>query len=49
MGRSYKDLVAWQKSMELVTATYRANRWISKRRIIRPHITAASRSGVNSK
>jgi four helix bundle protein len=24
MGRSYKDLVAWQKSMELVTATYRA-------------------------
>ena len=24
MGRSYKDLVAWQKSMDLVTATYRA-------------------------
>jgi four helix bundle protein len=24
MGRSYKDLVAWQKSMELVTATYRS-------------------------
>jgi four helix bundle protein len=24
MGRSYKDLVAWQKSMGLVTATYRA-------------------------
>jgi four helix bundle protein len=24
MGRSYKDLVAWQKSMKLVTATYRA-------------------------
>jgi four helix bundle protein len=23
MGRSYKDLVAWQKSMDLVTATYR--------------------------
>lgn len=23
-GRSYKDLVAWQKSMDLVTATYRA-------------------------
>jgi four helix bundle protein len=24
MGRSYKDLVAWQKAMELVTATYRS-------------------------
>jgi four helix bundle protein len=24
MGRSYKDLVAWQKSMGLVTTTYRA-------------------------
>ncbi|MFZ0813912.1 MAG: four helix bundle protein [Candidatus Sulfotelmatobacter sp.] len=24
MGRPYKDLVAWQKSMDLVTATYRA-------------------------
>ena len=24
MGRSYKDLIAWQKAMELVTATYRA-------------------------
>jgi four helix bundle protein len=24
MGRSYKDLVAWQKSMDLVTAAYRA-------------------------
>jgi four helix bundle protein len=24
MGRSYKDLVAWQKSMDLVMATYRA-------------------------
>jgi four helix bundle protein len=24
MGRSYKDLVAWQRSMGLVTATYRA-------------------------
>jgi four helix bundle protein len=23
MGRSYKDLVAWRKSMDLVTATYR--------------------------
>ena len=23
MGRSYKDLIAWQKSMELVTAVYR--------------------------
>src|SRR5258708_18447069 len=22
MGRSYKDLVAWQRAMELVTATY---------------------------
>ncbi len=24
MGRSYKDLVVWQKAMQLVTATYRA-------------------------
>jgi four helix bundle protein len=24
MGRSYKDLLAWQKAMDLVTATYRA-------------------------
>jgi len=24
MGRSYRDLVAWQKSMALVTATYKA-------------------------
>lgn len=24
MGRSYKDLVAWQKSMDLVTAIYKA-------------------------
>lgn len=23
MGRSYKDLVAWQKAMDLMTATYR--------------------------
>ena len=26
MGRSYKDLVAWQKSMDLVTAIYHATR-----------------------
>jgi four helix bundle protein len=26
MGRSYKDLVAWQKAMDLVTATYRATK-----------------------
>ena len=25
MGRSYKDLVAWQKSMDLVTAIYRTS------------------------
>ncbi len=25
MGRFYKDLVAWQKAMDLVTATYRAS------------------------
>ena len=25
MGRSYKDLVAWQKAMDLVTATYRVS------------------------
>lgn len=25
MGRSYKDLVAWQKAMDLVTAVYRAS------------------------
>jgi four helix bundle protein len=24
MGRSYKDLVVWQKAMDLVTSTYRA-------------------------
>ena len=24
MGRSYKDLIAWQKAMELVTSAYRA-------------------------
>jgi four helix bundle protein len=24
MGRSYKDLVAWQRAMDLVTTTYRA-------------------------
>ena len=24
MGQSYKDLVAWQKAMDLVTATYRS-------------------------
>jgi four helix bundle protein len=24
MGRSYKDLVAWEKAMDLVTATYRS-------------------------
>jgi four helix bundle protein len=24
MGRSYKDLVAWQKSMDLIRSTYRA-------------------------
>jgi four helix bundle protein len=26
MGRSYKDLVAWQKSMDLVTMTYEVSR-----------------------
>ena len=26
MGRSYKDLVVWQKAMDLVTATYRATK-----------------------
>jgi hypothetical protein len=26
VGRSYKDLVAWQKSMDLVAAIYRATR-----------------------
>jgi four helix bundle protein len=30
MGRSYKDLVAWQKAMELVTATYRASSSLPK-------------------
>jgi four helix bundle protein len=24
MGRSYKDLIAWQKAMELVTTTYKS-------------------------
>jgi four helix bundle protein len=24
MGRSYKDLIAWQRAMDLVTATYRS-------------------------
>ena len=24
MGRSYKDLVAWQRAMDLATATYRS-------------------------
>ena len=30
MGRSYKDLVAWQKAMDLVTGTYRATRAFPK-------------------
>jgi four helix bundle protein len=30
MGRSYKDLVAWQKSMDLVTPTYRATAGFTK-------------------
>lgn len=30
MGRSYRDLVAWQKAMELVTATYDATRRFPK-------------------
>jgi four helix bundle protein len=31
--RSYKDLVAWQKSMELVTAVYRASQEFPKEEI----------------
>jgi len=31
--RSYKDLVAWQKSMELVTAVYRASQGFPKEEI----------------
>ena len=31
--RSYKDLVAWQKSMDLVTAVYRANHGFPKEEI----------------
>jgi 23S rRNA-intervening sequence protein len=30
MGRSYKDLVVWQKSMDLVSATDRATAGFSK-------------------
>jgi len=30
VGRSYKDLVVWQKSMELVTAIYGATRTFPK-------------------
>ena len=30
MGRSYKDLVVWQKAMDLVTDTYRATRGFPK-------------------
>ena len=30
MGRSYKDLVVWQKAMQLVTATYRTTRKFPK-------------------
>ena len=30
MGRSYKDLVAWQKAMDLVTAPSRANEGTAK-------------------
>ena len=31
--RSYKDLVAWQKSMDLVTAVYRASQGVPKEEI----------------
>ena len=31
--RSYKDLVAWQKSMDLVTAVYRASQGFPKEEI----------------
>ena len=30
MGRSYKDLVVWQKAIDLVTATYRATKAFPK-------------------
>jgi four helix bundle protein len=30
MGRSYKDLVVWQKAMDLVTSTYRATQKFPK-------------------
>ena len=32
--RSYKDLVAWQKSMDLVTAVYRASQGFPKEEIL---------------
>ena len=32
-GRSYKDLVAWQKSMDLATAVYRASQGFPKEEI----------------
>jgi four helix bundle protein len=41
MGKSYRELVAWQKAMLLVTEIYRANENISSRGALWPHEPAS--------
>jgi hypothetical protein len=49
MGRSYKDLVAWQKSMDLVTATYRTTAGVPRDELFGLYITASPRCSFDSK
>jgi hypothetical protein len=43
MGRSYKDLVAWQKSMDLVTLTYRATAGFPRDELFGLHLNFVER------
>jgi hypothetical protein len=48
MGRSYRELIAWQKAMKFVTEIYEANPAVSTRGVLRTHqpIAASSRFGA---
>ncbi len=48
MGRSYRDLIAWQKAMKFVTQIYEVTLEISERGALRTHqsIAASVRLGT---
>ena len=47
-GKNYRDLIAWQKAMELVMLVYRVHKEPAQRRNLWANESNAQGSGINS-